>query len=338
MKGKKCLTRFLYLCLGLLLSCLLNFGVQKNSTAIEFKDADYFSWTATGSRIYTSADWYALYNAGDGGLQRGGTLGTSGEQIKRLHLCTTSTIPASSLFSFNISYYSDGYKPLPLTVRDGYVSLVSTSYAEYGAATYSFWTDAPVSGCFDFYITSNLWGLMGNDAYLNISGINSIEFYEGVTYWDIQDVIRTINAGNTKLDDIIEALEGSQSEQERTADAVEEQNQKDDQDRADIEEQSGETEQQGQDASDEANQQGQTLLEAFGSLITAITNIHTTNCTIPNFSIYGLNFQNMDFCQFNVPNGLMAIASIGMVFIFVPLGINLVKRMIALYNEILGGK
>lgn len=115
-------------------------------------------------------------------------------------------------------------------------------------------------------------------------------------------------------------------------------NQKDDQDRENIEEQSEQTEEQSQDASDEANQQGQTLLEAFGSLITAITNIHTTNCTIPNFSIYGLNFQNMDFCQFNVPNGLMAIASIGMVFIFVPLGINLVKRMIALYNEILGGK
>lgn len=112
----------------------------------------------------------------------------------------------------------------------------------------------------------------------------------------------------------------------------------DNQDRDNVQNTSDNAQQSGNNAGQAATQKGQTLMQAFSSLITAVTNIHATDCNLPNFAIYGLQFQNMNMCLFEMPSAIMTLASIGMVFIIVPLGINLVKRMIALYNEIIGGK
>lgn len=85
-------------------------------------------------------------------------------------------------------------------------------------------------------------------------------------------------------------------------------------------------------------QGGQSLMQALNSLISALGNIHETNCNLPNFNIYGMNFSNMNMCTFTPPQPIMALASIGMVFIIVPLGIHVLKRILNLYSEILGGK
>ena len=85
-------------------------------------------------------------------------------------------------------------------------------------------------------------------------------------------------------------------------------------------------------------QGGQSLMQALNSLISALGNIHETNCNLPNFNIYGMNFSNMNMCTFTPPQPIMALASIGMVFIIVPLGIHVLRRILNLYNEILGGK
>lgn len=119
---------------------------------------------------------------------------------------------------------------------------------------------------------------------------------------------------------------------------LEQNQQQDQQDRDNVQNTSNNAQQSGNNAGQAATQKGQTLMQAFSSLITAITNIHATDCNLPNFAIYGLQFQNMNMCLFEMPSAIMTLASIGMVFIIVPLGINLVKRMLALYNEIIGGK
>lgn len=119
---------------------------------------------------------------------------------------------------------------------------------------------------------------------------------------------------------------------------LEQNQQQDQQDRDNVQNTSNNAQQSGNNAGQAATQKGQTLMQAFSSLITAITNIHATDCNLPNFAIYGLQFNNMNMCLFEMPSAIMTLASIGMVFIIVPLGINLVKRMIALYNEIIGGK
>ena len=94
----------------------------------------------------------------------------------------------------------------------------------------------------------------------------------------------------------------------------------------------------GDTEAENVEQGGQSLMQALNSLISALGNIHETNCNLPNFNIYGMNFNNMNMCTFTPPQPIMALASIGMVFIIVPLGIHVLKRILNLYNEILGGK
>ena len=118
--------------------------------------------------------------------------------------------------------------------------------------------------------------------------------------------------------------------------ASEEMNEKDNEDRSNIEQQSGTTETEAEDAGDEASQTGTSLFSAFTQLLTALTNVNGNSCTLPTMQVYSLNLGNMNLCEYNIPPQIMALVSIGMVFIIVPLGIHLVKRMIGLYKEITG--
>lgn len=129
---------------------------------------------------------------------------------------------------------------------------------------------------------------------------------------------------------------GEITELKPTVDGAQELNEKDDQDRQDIENQSSDNQDQADDAGDEADQTGQTLMQAFGSLITALTSVHETSCTLPNMSVYSLDLNNIDLCAVGLPSGIAALVGIGMCLIIVPLGIHLVKKMISLYKEIVG--
>ena len=107
-------------------------------------------------------------------------------------------------------------------------------------------------------------------------------------------------------------------------------------DRDNLEEQSETTDGQADTASNAAEQTGTTLFGAFTQLLTALTNVSGNSCTLPSMQVYSLNLGRMDLCTFTVPSQITALVSIGMVFIIVPLGIHLVKRMINLYKEITG--
>lgn len=107
-------------------------------------------------------------------------------------------------------------------------------------------------------------------------------------------------------------------------------------DRNDLSNQQGSNEQQANTAGNQARNTGTTLYQAFTQLIAALTSVNGSSCVLPTMSVYSITLDNMDLCVFDIPPQIMALVSIGMVFIIVPLGINLVKRMINLYKEIIG--
>lgn len=112
----------------------------------------------------------------------------------------------------------------------------------------------------------------------------------------------------------------------------------DQQDRSNIQSTSDNAENAGNNATSNASTGSQTLMQAFSSLVSALYNVRETNCNLPNFNINGLQFENLNMCTYSVPPQLMALFSIGLVFVIVPLGINIVKRILKLYNELVGGK
>ena len=119
---------------------------------------------------------------------------------------------------------------------------------------------------------------------------------------------------------------------------AEQQRQQDQEDRNNVSSASDQAEGDGDSATSDAQGQTQSALSVVTGFVSAITNMHQTNCKIPNITINGMVLENLDFCQTPVPPQLMALVGLGMVFIIVPLAISLVKRMLSLYNEILGGK
>lgn len=110
----------------------------------------------------------------------------------------------------------------------------------------------------------------------------------------------------------------------------------DQQDRENISNTSEEGEEAGEEAGDAAANKGQTLLQAFGTLIAALGQVHETNCKLPNMQVYSLQLNNIDMCAVSLPNGVSALLGVGICILIVLLGIKLVKRMLALYKEITG--
>ena len=115
-----------------------------------------------------------------------------------------------------------------------------------------------------------------------------------------------------------------------------EQQQQDEQDRANIESQTDDTQAGADESSAQAQATGTTLMGAFSAFVTALASVHETNCNLPTFSIYGMNFSNMDLCTFDVPSGIIALATIGMVFVIVPLSFHLVRRLINIFRSFSG--
>lgn len=118
--------------------------------------------------------------------------------------------------------------------------------------------------------------------------------------------------------------------------ATEQEQQQELEDRDNLESQSASTDNEASTAGQSAANTGTTLFGAFTQLFNALTNVSGSSCTLPNMQIYSLDLGQLDLCTYTIPPQIMALVSIGMVFIIVPLGIHLVKKMINLYKEITG--
>lgn len=200
--------------------------------------------------------------------------------------------------------------------------------------TYVLYTPYPLSN-----IAFDSPGAMWQAAYetrIDISKINYITLTDEPTQQQINALsgfISTVNnsvlTGNNTLTDI-------ESLTQDIKDYLEDKEDQEQDDRDNIEQQSSSTETDANEQGDEATQTGTSLFSAFTQLLGALTNVNGNSCTLPAMQVYSLNLGNMNLCQYDIPPQIMALVSIGMVFIIIPLGINLVKRMISLYKEITG--
>lgn len=109
----------------------------------------------------------------------------------------------------------------------------------------------------------------------------------------------------------------------------------DQQDRENVQNTSDQAQEDGEDAGDQAETTGQTLLQAFGSLISALSNVHETNCNLPNMQVYSLSLTNMNMCSVSLPTGVNTLIGVGMCLLIATLGYKLVKRMYNMYKEII---
>lgn len=176
------------------------------------------------------------------------------------------------------------------------------------------------------YYTPSGGGNVNVDLTQVINAINNIR--DADERWD--------QAFATKLDNIYSAIQGNNQNIDSIDQTLQDQAEKDDEDRENIEEQREENQDDADDAGSEATSTGTSLFSAFTQLLGALTNISGNDCRLPNIQVYSLNLGSMDLCTYTIPPQIMALVSIGMVFIIVPLGIHLVKKMIALYKEITG--
>lgn len=227
-------------------------------------------------------------------------------------------------------------------------SVIDVTYGEYGTTFITLYLDQSLTGEID--LTPVSFPYTATSINIHSSFISAITLQKMPSSSQIDTISDTlssmladldvtnanVNNLNTSVTNILYEIRDMNSNTERTADAVEEQNEKDNQDRQDIEQQSGSTETEANEQADEATQTGTSLFSAFTQLLSALTNVNGNSCTLPAMQVYTLNLGNMNLCQYDIPPQIMALVSIGMVFIIIPLGINLVKRMISLYKEITG--
>lgn len=109
----------------------------------------------------------------------------------------------------------------------------------------------------------------------------------------------------------------------------------DQQDRENVQNTSEQAQEDGEDAGEQAETTGQTLLQAFGSLVSALSNVHETNCNLPDMQVYSLRLTNLNMCSVSLPTGVNTLIGVGMCLLIATLGYKLVKRMYNMYKEII---
>ena len=93
----------------------------------------------------------------------------------------------------------------------------------------------------------------------------------------------------------------------------------------------------GADSASAAAESGtDSLLGGLNTIFSALGSVSGSSCVLPNFSIYGLEFNNMDLCSFSVPPAITAITSVGMILGVGFLGYHLFHRIMNLYKELVG--
>lgn len=120
------------------------------------------------------------------------------------------------------------------------------------------------------------------------------------------------------------------------AEVANEEQQKDDEDRQNLENQTSETESDANEQGAAAQSTGTSLLGVFSAFVSSLAQIHETNCLLPNISVYGLDLGRMDLCTFDIPPSIIALATVGMIFIIVPLSFHLARRLINIFRSFQG--
>lgn len=335
MKGKKCI-KLLILCI----TCLLSLSLYSNANALIYSGLQLKptgnTWTSVGGKIIT--EYPTLTTTIDSNRHvRFSDTTVRLINIERLEYPSNITVDKDKYYVFTIGFQNyDIEKPIIWNFESSdsnfkILSIQPQSDQQLFDRTY----------CFQYTMSNNVWSC--TNAGGNIGDRVTV-------YFDV--VLKPNNSGSYKpqiinTDSFFKFYYGAAIgdtlvyvsdlwEYEETGTGADKQYEQEQQDRNDIEQQSDSTEQQAESVEDEATQTGTSLFNAFTQLLGALTNVNGNSCTLPAMQVYSLNLGNMNLCQYDIPPQIMALVSIGMVFIIIPLGINLVKRMISLYKEITG--
>lgn len=285
---------------------LIIFGISENASAYNIDSADYYSWSTTGSRVYTlDPDYWALNESdGQGGISRHGSFNGAG--LNYLHLCPLGTIPANSIITFTITAKLSGkFATVPLTSSDSRVGILNASYGEYGISTYSFYADSNISDCIDFTVGKSY---IGEILYWN----GSVNFYVsrmsgviisdsggsgGGSYNSVLNDIKYLNQDQyNRLVDILSnlsALRNGQITSAQIEDAVE---QAQESEKDQIQDASDEGETAANEAGEQAEDDTATITEQMGNIFGAFET-EATDCVIPLNLGHGVNAGNLNLCS-----------------------------------------
>jgi hypothetical protein len=337
MKGKKCIG-LLILCI----TCLLSLNLFSNANAYELITAEYvksFSFTTYGSSPYNGTQY--SYNLDSTFTSPFITFdvpadGKVGLNILKITLRNQKEFKQNEKFKFDIVFY------------------------DYSTATnnLSFSFPACPKGSNNFIITSCTYEVLDSSnpiqfptTFPSTTTQNSSIYYtvlhiEGTRrYTDLTtDVISLTTDSFYNIKNFSNAINQthyigmhfSTIDIYKDDTAEDEAAEKELEDRDNLESQSTSTDSEANNAGQSAENTGTTLFAAFTQFFNALTNVSGSSCVLPRMQVYSLDLGQMDLCTYDIPPQIMALVSIGMVFIIVPLGIHLVKRMINLYKEITG--
>lgn len=353
MKGKKCFIKFTLILISLFVGCVIN-TKPTNAERVRNLTPTSIEYSTTPTGTKTTLNIGTLLNTP---VQ---TLQITGNQrlfIRRINFNREMNLNAETKRTLIIPLVIRTFTPNSnfqnTETRLAY-SQFDCPTAEYGTAAYGFRVEKcdiksaniinlPATGNFDT-ANGNEWSqnLIMSEYIVDIY-IKAVLGNATNTYIDFVDTPMFSFLKNSGTNIIVGWQVGFigmpyivEPDIDPVEEELKEQNEKDEQDRSNLQTQQEETDETAEDQEEAAKTTGQTLFSAFSSLVSALGNVHQTNCKLPNMSVYTITLNNMDLCSVNLPNGVSALAGIAMCFIIVKMGISLVHRMLNLYKEIIG--
>lgn len=346
MKGFLCLKKTFTACLLLCfysLACSLSFSNSANAVSLSGMgqvgpagtsainmsldgnfSTPYFSNLVDGVR-YTSSQYYSNYFSSSS-----------------FRFTPGSLIPASSLGFLTINFRFMGNTDFERPYDPPSSFLINSSTSSVQVLNYTCYDSDSLSGTTKTYSLScdiMLYFLDSQSGYFSLSyslsagnngSTTSVAFraYLSKLIYRVVDFDSlTTNDKDWLTYDFAEAIAGAVAEGQKEAD----------------EEQKQQAETQASDSETEANTQGgdsstqgQTLLQAFSSFVSAITNVQPDqSCDLDvDFSGYASGLEaTVDLCSISPPSGLTFIGSILLILFCVPLSISTVRRMVALFRS-----
>lgn len=325
----------------LVMVCALSIMNVPSAHSISYNNSEFIN--LTGGSIHTNNVYQMTANNGKATIDRAVT---DTSLLNYIALNFNGTIPKNSIVSVIIRFARDistgtQYPNTGWTSKSSAYSLINSSTGDFGYNYISLYTDANISNELDIFTGANV--SLGNHVYIDVSNISYTTLNEEPTKEQIDtigatlnNIYSTISGMITDTSNVSDKIDQIAIDTATQTEIEEDREEREQEDRDNLEERKDDTDTEANEAGSDASQTGQTLFQAFGQFVTALTNISGTSCRLPDMQIYSLTLNNLDLCQFNIPPSIMALASIGMVFIIVPLGIHLVKKMLNLYKEITG--
>lgn len=322
-------------CFGVLLAFSITFlsslsVFSADTRAFNITDSDYYSWSS--GRIVGALDWYSLTSAPNGALSRS-TSGGAGGVLESFKLCLTGSIPANTLFTFNLQSKLDGtWRSIPLSTRSTDFSVLSHTFGEYGVNSYLFYNSATISGCLEFYTPRefSVSGLV--DIY--VSGINGIQIQSsGLTPSQAQTLMNRLNYINTGVDDISADVQSIVDAINEQNEREEEQQQQEQEDRDNLESQSSQASGDADSSQADVENLGGNFADYIGGIATAL-GASPTDCKFrANFGIGNFDAGEVDLCQLSLPTEFQIIGSILLIAFVVPLAWATLNKIIALIRS-----